>query len=195
MWADERLLALKPNEIDYQVRLASSRYNMGFLLFTRGKFEQALGLYEQAMPVGIKAAAMDPDDVRAQYTLALYQTRYAHALLKTGRIEKARKLFLECDRILEGIFKRDSSLRTQYALGVNAVRLGELYAYLAGNSHAGRGAQLDLWRQARNCLQRGVASLRNVTAHATLTSGDMVDVRDGEALLARVDATLAQLGN
>ena len=81
-----------------------------------------------------KAAALDPDDVRAQYTLGLYQTRLAQALFKTGNIEKARVLFLECDRILEAVFERDNSLRTQYALGVNAVRLGELYAHLAENS-------------------------------------------------------------
>ena len=78
-----------------------------------------------------KAAALDPDNVRAQYSFALYQTRFAHALFKTGNVEKARVLFLECDRILAEVFKRDNSLRTQYALGVNAVRLGELYAHLA----------------------------------------------------------------
>ena len=194
MWADEKLLALKPNEFEYQVRLAGTRYNIGLHLSYRGKFEEALVWYEQAWPVGVKEAALDPDNVRAQYTLALYQTRFAHALFKTGNVEKARLLFLDCDRILVEVFKRDNSLRTQYALGVNAVRLGELYAHLAENSRAGRGAQLELWRQARDSLQRGVASLQNVTAHATLSSGDMVDVTDGVALLARVDATLAKLG-
>ena len=103
-------------------------------------------------------------------------------------------LFLECERILDEVFKRDNSLRTQYALGVNAVRLGELYAHLAENSRAGRNAQLDLWRQARDSLQRGVASLQNVTANATLPSVDMVDVTEGVAILARVDAAFAKLG-
>ena len=194
MWADEKLLALKPNEFEYQVRLAGTRYNIGLHLSYRGKFEEALVWYEQAWPVGVKEAALDPDDIRAQYTLALYQTRFAHALFKTGSVEKARLLFLDCDRILVEVFKQDNSLRTQYALGVNAVRLGELYAHLAENSRAGRSAQLDLWRQARDSLQRGVASLQNVTAHATLTSGDMVDVTDGVASLARVDGA-CELGN
>jgi len=193
MWADEMLLTLKPNESEYQDRLAGTRYNIGLHLSYRGKFEEALEWYEQALPVGVKAAALDPDDVRAQYTLALYQTRFAQAQFRTGNVEKARILFLECDRILDGVFKRDSSLRTQYALGVNAVRLGELYAHLAEMSRAGRSAQLDLWRQARDSLQSGVASLQNVTAHATLTSGDMIDVTDGVASLARADATIAKL--
>jgi tetratricopeptide (TPR) repeat protein len=194
MWADEMLLKLKPNDAEYQDRLAGVRYNFGLHLSYRGKFEEALGWYAQALPVGAKAAALDPDDVRAQYTLALYQTRFAHALFKTGSIEKAQVLFLECDRILAEVYKRDNSLRTQYALGVNAVRLGELYAHLAEISRARPGAQLELWRQARDSLQHGVASLQNVTAHATLTSGDLIDVADGVASLARVDAKLAKLG-
>ena len=169
MWADEKLLALKPNEAEYQGRLAGTRYNIGLHLSYRGKFEEALELYEQALPVGAKAAALDPDDVRAQYTLALYQTRLAHALFKTGSIEKAR---VAVPRVRPDprwrCYERDNSLRTQYALGVNAVRLGELYAHLAERSRAGRGAQLELWRQAHESLKRGVASLQNVTAHATL---------------------------
>jgi len=180
LWADEMLVALKPDEFEYQNRLAGTRYNIGLRLASRGKFEPALALYEQAVPVAAKAAAMDPDDVRAKYAFALYQTRLAHALFKTGSVEKARTLFLECGRILDEVYKRDNSLRTQYAVGVNAVRLGELYAHLG------------LSRQALESLRRGVASLKNVTASATLPSIDMVDVRDGEALLARMDAGAAK---
>jgi tetratricopeptide (TPR) repeat protein len=194
MWADEKLLALKPNEPDYQDRLSTTRYNIGLRLAAREKFREALEQYEQALPVAVKMAALDPDDVRAQYVLGLYQTRFAHALFKTGSVEKARTLFLECEKILDEVFKRDNSLRTQYAVGVNAVRLGELYAHLAANSRAGDNAQLILWHKSRDTLQRGVASLNNVMASATLPSVDMVDVQDGVALLARVDATLAKLG-
>ena len=180
MWADEKLVALKPDEFEYQNRLAGTRYNFGLRLAARGKFEQAIAPYEQAIPVAAKAAAMDPDDVRSKYALALYETRLAHALFKTGSVEKARTLFLECERMLDEVFKRDNSLRTEFALGVNAVRLGELYMHLG------------LWREAHDTLRRGVASLRNVTANATLPSIDMVDVREGEALLARLDARLAK---
>jgi len=77
---------------------------------------------------------------------------------------------------------------------VNAVRFGELYAHLAEISRAGRVAQLELRRQARDSVRRGLASLQNVTAHATLTSGDMLDVSDGVALLANLDAALATPG-
>jgi non-specific serine/threonine protein kinase/serine/threonine-protein kinase len=193
MQADERLLALKPDEPEFKNRLAGARYNIGLRLSSRGKFAEALVLYEQALPVAEKAAALDPDDVRAQYALALYQSRFAHALFKTGSLEKARALFIGCEKILDEVFKRDNSLRTQYALGVNAVRLGELYAHLAENSRAGRGAQLDFLRLAHGYLQRGVASLQNVTANATLPSIDMIDVTEGAAVKARVDAAFAKL--
>jgi len=192
MWADEKLLALKPDAVEYQDRLSGTRYNIGIRLASRGKYEEALKLFEQAVPGAAKAAALDPDNVRAQYALALYQTRLAQALFRTGSVERARTLFLECETSLAEVYKRDNSLRTEYALGVNAVRLGELYAYLAENSRAGRSAQLDLWRQAGDSLRRGVASLKNVTASATLPSIDMVDVTDGTVLLARVEATLAK---
>jgi tetratricopeptide (TPR) repeat protein/tRNA A-37 threonylcarbamoyl transferase component Bud32 len=193
MWADEKLLSLKPNDSEYQVRLSATRYNIGLQLLARRKFEQALPLFEQAVPVAASAVALDPDDARAQYTLALYQTRLAHALFMTGQVNKAESLLLECDRILNRVFERDKSLRTEYALGINAVRLGELYEYRAKGSRAGRDVQLGLWSQSHDSLKRGVAALKNVTAHATLTATDMIDVRDGEGSLVRVEATLAKL--
>jgi tetratricopeptide (TPR) repeat protein len=193
MWADEKLLSLKPNDAEYRDRLAGTRYNIALQLAARGNFEQALPLFEQAVPVAASIAALDSENARAQYTLALYQTRLAHALFETGDVDRARSLLLECDRILKWVFERDKSLRTEYALGINTVRLGELYARQAEKSRAGRGAQLDLWRQARESLRRGVAALQNVTAHASLSSTDMADVREGEGLLIRVETTLAKL--
>jgi tetratricopeptide (TPR) repeat protein len=193
MWADEKLLALKPNEAQYQERLSGTRYNIAIRLSARRRYQEALDLYEQALPVAAKAALLDPDNIRAQYTLALYETRYAQALFMTGNVKKARILFLECDRSLGQVFERDKSLRTEYALGVNAVRLGELYAHLAENSRAGHGARLDLWHQAQDSLKRGLVSLQNVTANASLPDIDKVDVKDGMESLARVDATLAKL--
>jgi tetratricopeptide (TPR) repeat protein len=193
MWADEKLLALKPNDIAYHSRLASTRYNIGLHLQARRKFAEALELFELAWPVGVKEAALDRDDVRAQYSLALVQTRLAHALFKTGNVERARVLFLECDSILAKVFEQDNSLRTEYALGVTSVRLGELYAFLAESSRAARGAQLELWRQARDSLQRGLIALRHVSENATLTDVDKVDITDGVASLALAEAAFAKL--
>ena len=73
-------------------------------------------------------------------------------------------------------------------MGVSALGLGEIYVYLAEHSRSGRAARIDLWRQARESLQRGMASVDKVRAHAKLAYYDMVPVRDGEAALARARA-------
>ena len=156
-----------------------------------GQFAEALELYQLATPYAAHAAR-DPDDASAQYTLALYETKLAQTLFRSGRIEEARTLFLKCAKVLETLLARDGSLRTEYALGHNAVRLGELYAHLAGNARQSRAAQLDLWKKAHDNLQRGVASLEKVTASASLQAIDMIVVNEGIASLARADAALAK---
>jgi len=84
-------------------------------------------------------------------------------------------------------------LRTEYAVGVTAVGLGQVYGHLAEHSHAGREARLGLFRQAREYLVRGIASLQKVTANAQLQATDLVPQHDGVAALARVDAALLKL--
>ena len=158
MWADEKLLALKPNEFEYQVRLAGTRYNIGLHLAYRRKFEEALVWYEQAWPVGVKEAALDRDNIRAQYTLALYQTRLAHALFKTGSIEKARLLFLDCDRILVEVFKQDNSLRTAICARGECGAPGRAVRASRGGFRAGRGRSSS--SGARHAIPCSAASLR-----------------------------------
>ncbi len=75
--------------------------------------------------------------MNAQYTRGLFETKLAQALIKTGRIEEARALLLTSGKILSTVLERDGSLRTEYAVGLNAVRLGELYAQLANTSRNG----------------------------------------------------------
>ncbi len=125
--------------------------------------------------------------------MALYETKLADTLFNLGKIDEAQALFLKCAKVLEQLLQRDGSLRTEYALGHNAVRLGELYAYLAVKSRGGRGAQLELWTEARDSLQQGVTSLKKVTASATLQAIDQIVVDDGVASLARAEATLVKL--
>ncbi len=191
LWADEKLLTFKPDEPDYLQRLSTARFNIGNYHYARGQFAEALELYQLATPYAARAAR-DPDDASAQYTLALYETKLAQTLFRSGRIEEARTLFLKCAKVLETLLARDGSLRTEYALGHNAVRLGELYAHLAGNARQSRAAQLDLWKKAHDNLQRGVASLEKVTASASLQAIDMIVVNEGIASLARADAALAK---
>ena len=192
LWADEMLLTFKPNEPEYLLRQATARFNIGNYRLALGQYAEALELYRLAQPVGL-VAARDSDDAHAQYMLALYETKLAQTLFKTGKVEEARVLFLKCTKVLEALLARDGSLRTEYALGHSAVRLGELYAHLAMTSRESGSAQIDLWKKAHDYLQQGVASLQKVTASATLQAIDMIVVNDGVASLAHVDATLAKL--
>jgi non-specific serine/threonine protein kinase/serine/threonine-protein kinase len=180
LWADEKLLTFKPDDPEYLQRQASVRFNIGNYRYARGHYAEALELFQSATPF-VVSAARDPDDASAQYTLALFETKRAQALFKTGKVEEARVLFLKCEKVLETLLARDGSLRTEYALGHNAVRLGELYAHIGH------------WVEARDYLQRGVASLKKVTASAKLQAIDMIVVNEGMASLARVEATLAKL--
>lgn len=191
-WAIEKLLTFKPDSVEYQVRLSGAHLNTGNVLYARGQYAQALRLYQLALPVVVRAAR-DMDDVNAQYARGLFETKLAQTLIKTGRIEEARALLVSAGKILGTVLERDGSLRTEYAVGLNAVRLGELYAQLAETSHKGREAQLGLWREAQVSLQRGVASLQRVSDNAALQAMDKAPLRDGAAALARADAALAKL--
>jgi eukaryotic-like serine/threonine-protein kinase len=191
LWADEELMKLKPNEPDNLIRLSTSRFNLGNYEYARGRYVEALELYELAVPVA-RDDARNAEDANAQYRLALYETKLAQTLLKLRKIEEARVLLLRCAKILQTLLERDGSLRTEYAVGLNAVRLGELYAHLAGNPRLSREKQLDLWHQARDSLQRGVTSLQKVTANAKLQEIDMEVVNDGVASLARAEGALAR---
>ncbi len=192
LWADEMLLTFKPNEREYQLRQAAGRFNIGNYRYALGQYAEALELYQLGTATA-QDAARDLDDAHAQYTLALFETKLAQTLFKLGKVEEARVLFLKCAKVLEALLARDGSLRTEFALGHNAVRLGELYAHLAANSRESRTVQLDTWIKARDYLQQGVTSLKKVTASATLQAIDMIVVNDGVASLARADATLARL--
>ena len=63
--------------------------------------EEALELYEQALPVAAKTLRWIPTMFARNTRSRSIKRGIAHALFMTGSIEKARMLFLECDRILE----------------------------------------------------------------------------------------------
>ena len=192
LWVAQRLLTLQPDEPRFQQRVATAHFNMGNFLWARGQYAESLELYRLAAPVVVKAA-QDSNDSSAQYVMALIESGLARALSRTGRIEEARALFLKCAKVLTAVLERDGSLRTEFALGQNAVRLGELYAHLAEENHTSRAAQLALWKQAGDSLQRGITSLQKVTANATLEAIDQAVLDDGIAGLTHAKAAIAKL--
>jgi len=192
LWVAQRLVTLQPDEPRFQLRVATAHFNMANDLWARGQYAESLALYRLAAPVVVKAA-QDSNDSSAQYMMALIESGQARALFKTGNIEEARILFLKCARVLTAVLEHDGSLRTEFALGQNAVRLGELYEHLAKDNRADPAAQLALWKQARESLQRGVTSIEKVTANAVLEAMDQAVLADGVAGLARANAMIAKL--
>lgn len=94
------------------------------VLYARGQFAAAIELYRQAAAVVVRFA-QDSGDSNAQFTRGLFETHLALALLKSGQVEEARSLHLRCAMLLDEVLKRDGSLRTEYASGINALGLGE----------------------------------------------------------------------
>ena len=188
--AGERLVMVAPESIAYRVGLALTRSNVGRQLLAHGEVAAALPLFELSAPV-LRARAEDPNDARAHYLSALVDSGFAAALFATGRVEEARALLLRSQSILERLQTQGASLRVEFALGQNGVRLGQLYSSLADNPKLGVAARAALRRQAKSSLQQGVKSLQHVTQNVAIEPLDKAVLDTGLAELRRVDAALA----
>ena len=173
----EQLITLAPDNAGYRVTLARTRGNLARQLAAQGDYSNALSLYQLASPV-LRAAASDPNDARAHWSSALIDSALANTLFHLGRIDEARPILLRCHEVLSRLQSQSPSLRVEYALGHNGVRLGVLYA------HQGQ------WRQARDTLRPAVAALQHVVANVAIEPLDMRAVDEGVAALARVEARL-----
>ena len=188
---DEKLLALRPDDATFQNRQAIGRYNLARQLLANGQHAAAVGWYRLATARTAKAAE-DPDDAHAQYFNALAQSGLAHALFRSGEIEEARVLYLQCAKVLKRLTETGNTLRIEYGFGQNAVRLAELYARLAANPRASADSRARHWRQAQELFTEGLASLRKVTSAVSIEAMDYVVITDGEAGLAAAEAALAK---
>ena len=173
----EQLIALAPDNAAYRITLARTQGNLARQLAAQGDYADALVLYQRASPV-LRAAAADPNDARAHWVSALIDSALADTLFHLGRVDEARPMLLRCHEVLSRLQAQSPSLRVEYALGHNGVRLGVLYA------HQGH------WRQARDTLQPAVAALQHVVANVAIEPLDMRAVDEGVAALARVEARL-----
>jgi tetratricopeptide (TPR) repeat protein len=190
MMASERLVALAPNNVAHRADLAITQHNLARHLSAHGDAATALPLFEVSARV-FRAQAEDPNDAQAHYLSALVDSAFAGALFESGRVEEARVILLRCQAILERLQKQSASLRVEYALGQNGVRLGQLYASLAANPKLSAATQIGFWRQAQSSLQQGVRSLQHVTENVALDPLDKVALDTGLAELRRVEAVLA----
>jgi tetratricopeptide (TPR) repeat protein len=192
VWASEQLVALAPDDEEERFSLALSQSNLGRQLAWQGDHSAALPLFRAASTV-VGARARNPDDARARYLSAMVDSALAEALFKLGHVEEARVTLLRCNKELKALIASSSTLRIEYAFGHNAVRLGELYALLAGDSRRSRNDRLTYWQQARDAYESGVSPLQKVAAAVALEEADMAPVNVGVAGLARARSEIATL--
>ena len=187
----EQLVALVPTSARYRSALAITQYNLGRQLAAQNDFTSALTLFQRASPV-LRAAATDPNDARARWVSALADSGLAATLFELGRVEEAKVLLLECHTLLDRLQQQSPSLRIEYALGQNGVRLGVLYSSLANDPKLSPATRLGYWRQAQDCLRQAVASLQKVAASVAIEPLDRKVLDSGIAALARAESALAK---
>jgi tetratricopeptide (TPR) repeat protein len=193
LWADSKMLALRPDNLEFQRRLAISRHNLSREMFATARIEEALEQLRVAAPI-FAILAKDRNDSYAQYLSALVNSLYARALARTGHVEEARVILLEGDKILDAQVRQGGTLRIVFAYGQNAIFLGEVHARLGSDRRSSPAARRNYWRQARDAFRRGIASLHEVTAAVEIEPIDRAVLTDGEAGLASAEAALARVG-
>lgn len=193
IWADNKLLALQPDNMGFRRQLATSSYNLSREMFATAKYDEALELLRVAAPITAKLAK-DPNDSDAQYFNALVNTGHARALAKVGRVGEAKVILLQSDTVLKAQVEQGGTLRIIFAYGQNAIFLGEVYAHLGSDRRLSPAAQRDYWRQAREAFRQGIPPLQDVTAAVEIEPMDRAVLTDGEAGLANAEAAIARLG-
>jgi tetratricopeptide (TPR) repeat protein/tRNA A-37 threonylcarbamoyl transferase component Bud32 len=187
----EQLVALVPNSARYRAALARTQQNLARQLAAQNDFTGALTLHQLSSPV-LRAAAADPNDARAHWASALADSHLAATLFELGRVDEAKAILLECQAVLDRLQKQSPSLRIEYALGQNGVRLGVLYSSLANNPKLSPATRLGYWRQAQDSLRQSVASLQKVAASVALEPLDRKVLDAGIAALARAESAIAK---
>ena len=186
----KRLVALAPNNAEYRNSLARTQSNLGRQLAAQKDFSGALAMFQLSSSV-LRVAAADPNDARARWVSALTDSALAATLFELGRVAEAKAILLECHELLDRLQKQSPSLRTEYALGQNGVRLGVLYGSLASNPKLSPAARLGYWRQAQDSLRQAVATLQKVAASVAIEPLDRKTIDTGIAALARTESAIA----
>ncbi len=167
MAADAALLALKPDNVSYQLNLAETQFNLADLYYKHGDYARAIELYRQAAVV---FAQRDPSDSRTQLNSATNDIGLAKSLARNGGFAEAETVFVAAEKSLRDITARGADLRAQYALADLDIRRGEMYLETARKD------------EALHLLERGLSGLKKMQTA-------MPDDENVQSLLA--DGTLA----
>ncbi|MEO8061626.1 MAG: protein kinase [Pseudomonadota bacterium] len=168
--ADEALLALKPDDANYQWSLAETRINLADLYYSNGEYARAIDLNRKATAV---MASRDPNDAKAQIVSSTNDIGLAKSLAKTGEFDQADILFAGAAKSLHDISARGEDLQADYLLADLNIRRGEMY--LARGRRA----------EARVMLERGITSGKKVQQAMPDEISLQMILADGAAALAR----------
>lgn len=194
MAVTERLLANDPESPEYLATLAIQRMNLGDTLYYAGRFAESIAMYRLAVP-GLRKAADDKADGRAQMQLAVTQTGLAGALLKVNDPAAATAQLDSAEPVLRQLLARDpKNITTRFTLAFVEMSRGEVLARRARQPARPRAARIEDLRHARERLETGVNRMKKVNEVYVLAGGEKGVLDDGLAALAAADIALAQLG-
>ena len=169
-----RLLALQPDDENYQQRLAQNQYNLGMQKFDLQDWGGAIEQMRAAHPV-LARQAEDPKNAQGRLLLATVNQAFGRALAKAGHAIEARDLLTRNLRELDALAKNGRTLRTDYATAMTQLGLGDAQVQLARSA-----AQ---WHAARATLTAGIAMANHVGEAYALDRADLLSLREAEANL------------
>jgi eukaryotic-like serine/threonine-protein kinase len=169
-----KLVALQPDDENYQQRLAQNQYNLGVQKFDLRDWPGAIQYMRAAQPT-LARQAEDPKNAHGRLLLATVNQAFGRALAKAGHATEARDLLTRNLRELELLAKNGRTLRTDYATAMTQLGLGDAQVQLARSA-----AQ---WQAARATLTAGIAMARHVGEAYALDRSDLRSLREAEANL------------
>jgi tetratricopeptide (TPR) repeat protein len=163
----ERLVALDPDDLDFQDRLGRSVTNLGYVLNQQGEKDQALAAYRQAIDIHRAVLAKAPQVPTHRRALLIPLTNVAEAMNDRGKPAEAVAFALEARALTEGF--------PDYVLPI-AAQLSRAGG-LVPEGRADRDRYLDL----------AMETLRRVISSGAASSSEILADRDFVPLRPRED--------
>ena len=189
--ADEKLIALEPDNAKRHLSLAETRFNLGDGLYHTAQYAEAIAVFRQA--AAVMRTVIDRNDARGEWMRTMVHLGLAKSLVKVGGYDEAGILFADAEQYLLAREKSADTLHIQFALAIAGIRGGEMYGALAGTPKLSVAEQLAYWRKARESLARGIARLKKLSESIALVGPEKEMMDDGAAALARAEAAIAEL--
>jgi tetratricopeptide (TPR) repeat protein len=122
----EKITAIYPEQIEWQIDLGAVLNRIGDVLRNAGEFQEALKVYERQLQLAEGVIARDPSNVLAQSNQGINKERVAWALFALGRIEDALPYFDESIQIKASLRQEKSEAFTYWERAIARIYAGRL---------------------------------------------------------------------